>query len=338
MSEKQLSSSRRKASGSSTRVKKNSSKKKVSKKKAKKTVAGAKKAPLEMPTDRALKRHVFLGLCLTGGKTDRSCLAVVEYYPFQHKVFLARLVERIKSEGEISADLQLHYLINQFRSNLHSVAINAPLSAPLCLNCQLDCPGYENCEEPHIRWMWNHFRQQKSKRRKVQKLFTPYTERCAELHISSQLEEPFHPSHAMGANAAPVMARAQFIQRRISVPTLEVFPKLSLWRVGRSLGIQKSHLRYHKHSTHGEEAREAIVSRLIEKDIAFIYDQDVRAMIENGYAFDAFLSGITAVLQHLGQCEPRPADFPKQENWLSFPKEQIDWSFGSKSRKGVKGK
>ena len=87
-------------------------------------------------------------------------------------------------------------------------------------------------------------------------------------------------------------------------------PKLSLWRVGRSLGIQKSYLRFHKHSVDGEEIREAILGKLVEKDIAFIYDQDQKQMIQNGQSFDSFICALTAVLEFQGQVEKRPKGFP----------------------------
>ena len=40
----------------------------------------------------------FLGLSLSGGKTDKSCIAVIEYYPEHKKTFLARLFDKIKNE------------------------------------------------------------------------------------------------------------------------------------------------------------------------------------------------------------------------------------------------
>src|SRR5690348_11737461 len=58
-----------------------------------------------------LKVHRFIGISLGGGKTDKTCLAILEYYPAQNKIFLSRLFDRIKTEGEVSADLQVHSLI-----------------------------------------------------------------------------------------------------------------------------------------------------------------------------------------------------------------------------------
>lgn len=270
-----------------------------------------------------MKAHHFSGLALGGGKTDKSCLAFVEYYHNHNKIFLSQLYSRIKSEKDISADHLLIKLLSDGR-HLEFLAIDTPLKLPKCLRCRLRCPGYESCAEPEIKWMWKFYRE-KNQRKRPAKLFTPYTERCAELYVSSALEEEFHPPHALGSNMAPLTARALFLQRRLSIPMIEVYPKLSLWRIGRTLGLAKSHLRFHKHSVGGEESREAIIDQLIKMNIAFIYEQDAKTMIEFAPAFDAFVCALTAVLKYKGQTEPRPKGFPKGEAWIEYPKERIHW-------------
>ncbi len=248
----------------------------------------------------------------------------MEYYPNQNKIFLKEIYEKIKGNEDESSDLILHDLIESVEGPVEYVAFDVPLQLPKCMRCNLKCPGYEVCTEPEIKWLRKNYllKNLKSKPRKV---FTPYTERCVENYLTSELEEIFHPPHALGANAAPLTARAHFISRRISTPAIENFPKLSLWRIGKSLGVQKSYLRSHKHAVDGEEVREAILRQLIDKDIAFIYAQDVRAMIKNSYVFDAFVGGLTAVLKFNNQVEKRPRGFPKGESWVEIPKDKIVW-------------
>jgi hypothetical protein len=162
--------------------------------------------------------------------------------------------------------------------------------------------------------------------KKPKKMFAPYTERAAELHIMHELEEAFYPSHALGANAAPLAARMQFLRRRLKTPFIEVFPKLSIWRIGNSLNVAKSHLRFHKHAVDSDEARHAILKALLEKKLFFIYQQDLRLMVENSSAFDAFICALTAFLKFQKQTEGRPASFPKGEVWIDFPKQKLTWS------------
>src|SRR4051812_5409504 len=73
---------------------------------------------------KAPKVHRFIGLALGGGKTDKTCLSVLEYFPSQNKIFLSRLFDRIKTEGEVSADLQIHSLITQCPTPVESVSFD----------------------------------------------------------------------------------------------------------------------------------------------------------------------------------------------------------------------
>lgn len=271
-----------------------------------------------------LKVHHFAGISLAGGKTDKTCVALVEYYPEQKKIFLSRLFERIRTEDEVSADQQLHQLLTQGPAKLDLVAFDVPLSFPICLECKLTCPGYEACGENEIEWMWRQQRKV-NERKKPKKLFTPYTQRAVELYLSSEIEEVFHLPHAMGANIAPLTSRARFVARRLEAPTIEVFPKLSIWRIGKALQVGRTHLLFHKHSSGGDDSRKVFLNRLVDKQMAFIYEQDARVMAENNQAFEAFITALTAVLNFSGQCEPRPKDFPAGAAWIAIPSQNLKW-------------
>lgn len=262
--------------------------------------------------------HRFLGLSLAGGKTDKACLAVIEYFPKYKKIFLTKIFDKIKSDENISSDLKLYEFIEQMKSKTEYLAMDVPWDLPLCLQCELNCPGYENCSEPHIEWMWDHFREH-SKKKKPKKIFTPYTQRSVEMYVATELEENFVLPHAMGSNRAPLLARARFLQRRLNLKTIEVHPSLSLWRIGRTLPILKTHLRSHRMSAGGAEARRSILKNFSEAEISFFYEQDVKLMIENNHAFEAYLCALTAFYKFKGQTVQRPANFPKQESWIEIP-------------------
>lgn len=268
--------------------------------------------------------HRFIGVSLGGGKSDKACVAVVEYYPKHHKVFLSRIFEKIKSDENISADLKIHEIIEQYHDEIESVAFDVPMNLPNCMTCKLKCPGYENCKEPQIEWMWNYFRA-RNKKKKPRKIFTPYTQRAVEMYLATEMDEPFILQHALGANTAPLLGRAHFIARRLHVTKIEVFPKLSLWRIGKSLHVMKSHLRFHKHAVSGEESRRSILHALSTHNVAFVYDQDVKLMIANNHAFEAFICALTAFLKYRGLTEKKPDSFPKNEDWIEFPLEHIKW-------------
>jgi len=260
---------------------------------------------------------------LGGGKTDRTCLSVIEFYPQQQKIFLSRLFDKIKTDGDISSDWQIHKLISKCPPPVESVSFDVPLALPACVECKLKCPGYELCQEPSILWMWKHYRGLE-KKKSPPRLFTPYTERCVEQYLQGELEEPFHLPHAMGA-IAPLTARARFIRRRLNVPALEVFPKLTLWRLGNALHLPKSNLKFHRHWESGQTSRAHILAKMMDKNLAFIYDQDVKTLVDSPQAFDSFLCAMTGLLSFLGHCEVRPRGFPKKESWIEIPKKVFPW-------------
>ncbi|MFN3455153.1 MAG: DUF429 domain-containing protein, partial [Pseudobdellovibrio sp.] len=260
----------------------------------------------------------FIGISLAGGKSDKACVAVLEYYPDNKKVFLSRIFEKIKSDEQISGDLKIHELVFQNAETLKYVAFDTPWNVPSCLRCKLKCPGFESCREPHIEWMWKHQEDRQQKKR-PKKLFTPYTQRAIELYFLTELEETFHLQHAMGANTAPLLARSHFIQRRLPFECIEVYPHLSLWRIGKALGLMSSQIKDHRAAFGGDESRAKFIQALNEKNIAFIYHQDAKSMIENNHAFEAFICGLTAFLKYKNLTQKKPKDFPEYEDWIEFP-------------------
>lgn len=261
----------------------------------------------------------FAGVSLGGGKTDRTAVVVAEFFPDHEKLFLTKLYSEIKAGVDRSADWNLVEILTE-EENLESIAFDVPLMLPKCMRCTLKCPGYEKCKLPEIKWMWKLYRAN-TKEKRPHKIFTPYTERCVDQYINSELEEPYSVSHALGANAAPLTARAHFIKRRLKPQQtiLEVVPKISLFRIGSALKIQKSYLRFHKHSVDSFEVREAILRNFIDSDLIFIYEQDVKTLVENTTAFDALLCALTGFLKFKKLTEKPPRDFPKFEPWVEMP-------------------
>jgi predicted nuclease with RNAse H fold len=272
----------------------------------------------------AMKLVRFAGVALGGGKTDKTSVAILDYFPEQKRVFLRSLRERVagrhaaKPGDEITADEALLSILNEEEKDLAIIAFDVPLTLPVSIG------GTKRDEEKVLSWMRKqHARRSKEKR--PNKMFTPYTERAAEIYIANELEEEFHPPHALGSNAAPLTARAQYLKKRLKHRLIETYPKLTLWRIGQALQIQKSYLRFHRHAVDSDEARHHILKTLVEKEIAFIYQQDLKTMVENNTAFEAFFCAIAAFLHHRGQTEKRPRDFPKTEAWIDFPVENIRW-------------
>lgn len=260
----------------------------------------------------------FVGVSLSGGKADKACVVVLDYYPSAQKIFLSKMIEKIKAEEFISADLKIHEILTQYLDQTAGIAFDVPLSLPKCMTCVLACPGYETCNEAEIKWMRNHYHHNMEKK-KLKKLFTPYTQRCADAFLTTIEDENLEVQHALGANLAPLTARGIFIQRRLKTHILEVFPKMTAWRLGEHLKINKSQLRSIRHSVGGDDARRSFLNQLSDKMGLFIYQQDFKSMIDNHHAFEALLCALTALFKYQGRTEKKPKDFPKKEGWVEIP-------------------
>jgi hypothetical protein len=262
---------------------------------------------------------------LSGGKNDRTSVTVLDYYAEQKKLFLTHIYEHIQQEGDISSDQALFEIINDHTENLEYLCIDAPLKFPVCVRCELRCPGYENCKVKEVQWMWKQHRKRKEAKPRG-RLFTPYTQRAAEIYVSLEAGENVNPMETLGANIAPLTARAHFLMRRLpkSLKTIEVYPKLTVIRVGKSLKLAKSHLAHYKHQVGGDESRQVILQELVKRDIVFIYQQDFLKLIENSHSFDAFIAAFTGFLKFQDQCEKPPKDFPLTDGWIEFPVKNPD--------------
>ncbi|MFN7729155.1 MAG: DUF429 domain-containing protein [Bdellovibrio sp.] len=263
----------------------------------------------------------YLGLSLSGGKSDKSCLAVIDHYFDPKRLFLSRLHEKIRTEEFVSADHKILEMIGQLKDNAVSIMIDAPLTLPKCVACPHTCHGYETCTEPEIKWMRQMH--QKLPKKRPRKMFTPYTQRPVDLYLSELEEENLDVQHALGANLAPITARAMYLKRRMPLDCFEVFPKLSVWRLGNDLRVNKSHLRSYRNSVGGEDARRIFLNALVEKTGLFLYQQDFKLVCENPHAFDSLITAFTGYLKAQKKTQERPEDFPKNEAWVEFPKSKI---------------
>jgi len=266
----------------------------------------------------------FIGVSLLGGKSDRTCVAVLEYFPDHGKIFLHQLFEKIQGDATHSADTELIKVISSFQPNIEFVAFDVPLQLPKCLRCTLTCPGGEVCKVAEITYM-RELHKKALRENKNTKFFTPYTQRPIELYIQRKLERPYYLQDALGANLAPLTARAQHILKRLKAKAIEVYPDLSFSRLGQQLHLPQKFLKQENRALDKDESRQVFLQSILNRGLCFIYQQDIQRLIDNPDAFDAFIAAFTGFLHRIGECEERPKDFPKSAIWIQFPKEKIVW-------------
>lgn len=264
----------------------------------------------------------FMGVSLGGGKSDRTVLTILDYYVSHKKLVVSRVIDRLKTEGDVSSDLKLFETIQEHKNHLNLIAFDVPLSLPKCFRCELVCPGYEACDQEEILWMWRHHRNN-VKKNKNQRLFTPYTRRCVEELWAAELEGPWSLGDAMGSNQAPLLARGRFITRRMKPSwkpkVIEVIPRLSLLRWSSKQKLLKYVVNESRHSVQGQSARDYVLKKLTEELDLFLYEQDKMILMESLVAFDSLWAALSAFWTYQKKTEVRPKSFPKQEMWIEVP-------------------
>jgi len=262
----------------------------------------------------------YIGLSLSGGKSDRTYMARLDHYKGE-KLVLSSLKYAPKGDKKISADKKLIDEIKKIKG-LQLVGLDAPLQLPVCIRCRLKCPGYEACKVTSVKNMWKIYNTSKKKKKKV---FSPYTERLAE-HIINELEGANFYSAALGANYAPLTARAFFLQKHFKTKLHEVYPSLTYYRLAKAFHLPKKYLNAKRLSLEGEEARLRFLKHLSEDEDVFMYYQDVQHMVDHPFAFEAFLVAISLFLHKKKMTEQRPKILPKTELWPLFPKSKVEFS------------
>lgn len=189
----------------------------------------------------------FIGINLGGGRGKTTAIARVELGAEGQVAHLveARLRHGHRGGGEASPsdgdplfrdDVLIAY-VERWLDEATVVAINAPLTLPACIRCQLVCPGIGACEVPVVAWMRRHGPSLLGRRGRGdphKPVVTPYTQRAVDLLLS---HEELHPRESLGQGMGPLAARAAYLRRalsprlRLHENLIEVHPPATLARL-----------------------------------------------------------------------------------------------------------
>jgi hypothetical protein len=259
-----------------------------------------------------------LGLELAGGKSARSAVAVLDHFPKSQRLILSELVTtKLVPQGDASSDDKLLESLSSLAAagkSFQGLAVHGPLTLPPSLR-----PGNRDAD---LRWMTRLWESLDPRPRP----FASYLQRPVEVWLRHKTPEGFPISDALGSNAAPLAARLQFLSRKLPKPLFEVFPRASVVRLVKSLGLPKTLAARHADLEKGVAAREEIFSQLLKKlPQVFIYDGDLESMILHIHHFHAFVSAVTGHMAAAGMTETPPRGFPKGAGWIELPRSDIDW-------------
>lgn len=260
----------------------------------------------------------FIGVDLGGGKGKTTAVAILR--PTDGRVAVEMLAPRL-GEAPLYDDALIDLL--ERKGTRAVVAIDAPLTLPPCLRCQVPvCPGQSACVDPAVMAMRGLADDGSSHRdlRRGKPPVTPYTQRVTEVYLHRRRQ--VLPRETLGQGMGPLTARAAHLVRalagrfRLDENLLEVYPKATL----RLMGIDKPY----KKSAHEREARAEILDQL-NGDLAFAPGVWREDCVQSDHVFDAVICAYTAYLWHRDGWQ-RPSDVfaPPEDGWIWVQPEESD--------------
>ena len=186
----------------------------------------------------------FIGISLGGGRGKTTAVARLEFADDDTYVLEEA---RVKGEhrgagpgdstpGSFRDGVLIEYL-DRFVDEHTVVAVDAPLTLPPCMRCQLQCPGSDKCEVPVVSWMRRHgeaLSVHRGRRDPGKPFVTPYTQRATEILLE---HATLQPREALGQGMGPLAARGVYLRRvlsprlRLHENLIEVHPRATLTRL-----------------------------------------------------------------------------------------------------------
>jgi hypothetical protein len=266
------------------------------------------------PTEPRLR---CLGLELGGGKSSRTAVVVLDYYPSEQKIFIVDAQAQVQGNRHDTGDEILLETLHKYQAQ--TILVNAPLTLPPCFDCTLPvCPTYRHCEVAQVAWMRDEGERLKLSGLKAP---TPYTQRPIDVAMRGLLQQglavDFPVDETLGAGPAPLVARIRYLARHLkNVDLLEVNPRLVMARLGEWYDISARHLKRYRDIGEGLEQRVQMlhaIGRGAEEKIPqlFIYQEDTDALCREIAVFDAFICALMGVFRAAGLADqPLPGFLP----------------------------
>ncbi len=260
-----------------------------------------------------------LGLELAGAKSDRTALAILDYYPKSQRLILVDVNSSLHETDEENGDEVLIAALNKAaeckKGRLTGISISAPMSLPPFF---LGAQGVG--ESKWLKRIWTHLKTPKPKP------FLNYLQRPAEVYLKYLSPENFEIPEALGSNMAPLTARVQFLEKNLPQTAIETYPKGVVRRICSNLGLAKNLARYYTDFDKGLPYREDFILQMLHNlPQIFMYDRDMEKITFQLNHFHAFFAAFNQHLYYAKQTEKPPQDFPKKAAWIHIPAQEINW-------------
>ena len=272
-----------------------------------------------------VRMPAFAGIHLSGSNAPKTAVVILRHSPNSFSLNLSKVYEKIGSFGNLFSDDRLIGILGHV-SPLNGVFVDCPLSAPPCVECRRPvCPGVVRCEDVSVGFMSSMAALQKrSGARRVRPL-NPQSQRLWDvLQVYSMGSDRSEPSFS--ANLAPLVIRAQTLQRRLNAER----PELRLRETQISAALQalapvlalapEIRVKYRNFEV-GLETREEIAEALLATEILDTKSDPtmIDTCVSSVETFHALIAAVVAGLYARGLTSQPTEAFVEGAGWVYLP-------------------
>lgn len=272
----------------------------------------------QLQATQAFKR--MIGLELSGPHSNRTALVVLDFYQSQSRLVVSHVHSNFGSLENKSSD---NILMEEIQRLMAEVPENAFLG--ICTQAPLSLPPFfkdKHARKTEERWLQEIW----SKTKPKPNFFTSYLNRPVDAWLRYFTPERFQIPEAMGANLAPLAARALYLSELLGLSLKESFPRATMSRVVQSLEFSRFWPKLYTDVEKGLGVRQDFFERLFQKiPQLFCYEGDLETLIVELNCFQAFLSALALFLKANSQCDNIPEGFPDSATWILIPRQHIRW-------------
>lgn len=236
----------------------------------------------------SFERHIW-GVAVGSGRHDRTVICQLKHFRQNNRVFVLQVKDFYKHPYPDEAFLD-HL---DHTPQKPTLVVDGPLTWPSCATCGCSNRSVWLCPVPTVKWMVQE--QSKLPSHRPLSGMAPYLIRPVEYYLNRISNGRWHVDACFGANVAFKAVRIQYWKRRLpsEIVLYETFVSVAVFLLAMELGMTRTQAGGILNLAQGVALRQLWIEKATQRWGLFIYESDLKLILENPYAFRALVAAIT---------------------------------------------
>ena len=266
------------------------------------------------------------GIHLSGPGSKKTCLVVMKKNLRSSVAKVTKIYDHIGSQGMIFSDDRLIRIL-ELEAPMDEVFVDCPLTNPPCVSCTRPiCPGVNHCDDISVAFLLSLAKKMKSTK-KMRRPINPQNQRLVDIY---RLVYEGVSDTTYSANLAPLVVRAQTLQRRINgtelpVSLKETSVKQAIIAIGQMIGMERTISKKFKNFERGSAIRHQFITQLQAHQIVHFSEASIAdRLLNSADSFSAFITSLVAIIYLSEGCEEKPKFLTPENGWIYLPIDKKD--------------